>query len=297
VVPRPSAARAAPSRRARRLGLVLGLAAAACWGLGPVATKAALAGFSPEVVGLARLGITAFCLRLLGGRDARWLPRDRWSVLAGVALGVDFLLYNHGVRLTTAALAGLLVNFGQVSNVILGRTVLGEPLTARRLLGAALTLAGVGIINAPAALAEAGSLAGNLLVMLASVAWSTYAVAQRRAPRRGGNLFQLMAPIFTVATLVSVPALLVPAAWHNPGGTGAALMLAVLVGGCTIAPYLFYSHGQEVLDLVVMTVVLASTPIFAVALAWLILGEPVGWPLAAGGAVVLAGILVVAVER
>ena len=60
----------------------------------------------------------ALCFRIarrLG--DALAAAAMRWSALAGVALGIDFLLFNYGVRLTTAAVAGLLVNFGQVANV------------------------------------------------------------------------------------------------------------------------------------------------------------------------------------
>jgi O-acetylserine/cysteine efflux transporter len=284
-------------RHARLAGFALGTAAAACWGLGPVATKGALAGFSPELLGVVRLGAAALFFRTVAGWRTRWLPRDRWSVLAGVALGVDFLLYNYGLGFTTAAVAGLLVNFGQVANVALARLVLGESLTARRLVGCALTLAGVAIVNTTAeTLRGGGSLAGNALVMLASVAWSTYAVAQRRAPR-AGTLFELLAPIFVVATLVSATVLLAPGAWHNPGGRMPVVMLALLVGACTIAPYLLYGRGQELLDVVVITLVLASTPVFAVTLSWLILGEPIGWRVIAGGAVILAGILVVAVER
>ena len=291
---------ASASPRAALSGLALGTAAAACWGLGPVATKAALAGFSPQVLGVTRLAAAAFCFRMLGGAGTRWLPRDTWSALAGVALGVDFLLYNYGLRLTTAAVAGLLVNFGQVSNVVLARAVLGERLTARRVTGAALTLAGVGIVNTRGGgLGDAGSLGGNVLVMLASVAWSIYAVAQRRAPR-ARNVFQLLAPIFVVAALVGMPALLAPETWGNgidPPGQRPVVMLAVLIGACTIAPYLFYGHGQEMLDVIVLTIVLASAPVFAVAFSWLILGEPIGWRVVAGGAVILAGILVVAIER
>src|SRR5262249_10249631 len=100
-------------RRARLAGFALGTCAAAWWGRGRVATKGALAGFSPEVVGVVRLATAAAFFRILAGRGTRWLPGDRWSALAGVALGVDFLLYNYGVRLTSAALAGLLINFGQ----------------------------------------------------------------------------------------------------------------------------------------------------------------------------------------
>jgi O-acetylserine/cysteine efflux transporter len=279
------------------VGLALGTAAAACWGLGPVATKAALAGFSPEILGVTRLVSAALCFRILGGSGTHWLPGDRWSAFAGVALGVDFLLFNHGVRLTTAAVAGLLVNFGQVSNVLLARALLGEDLTARRVTGASLTLAGVGVVNARVGdLAETGNLAGNVLVMLAAVAWSIYAVAQRRAPR-DGNVFQLLAPIFVVAALVSMPALVTAGAWSNPLGQRPVAMLVVLVGACTIAPYLLYGHGQDVLDVIVLTIVLASAPVFTVAFSWLILGEPIGWQVVVGGSVILAGILIVAVER
>jgi drug/metabolite transporter (DMT)-like permease len=285
-------------RRARLAGFVLGTCAAACWGLAPVATKGALAGFSPEMIGVTRLGVAALVFRALGGRETRWVPRDGWSLLAGVALGVDFLCFNYGLRLTTAAVAGLLVNFGQVANVTLARLVLGEPLTARRLVGSALTVAGVVIVNLRDAALDGGSVAGNLLIMAAAVAWSTYAVAQRRSSRTGrGNVFQLMAPIFVIAALVSALALVAPDAWHNPGGGTPAVMLALLIGACTITPYFLYSRGQELLDVVVITIVLSSTPVFAVALSWLVLGESIGWHVLVGGAVILAGIVVVAVER
>ena len=289
--------RQSPRGRSVPAGLAIGTAAAACWGLGPVATKAALAGFSPEILGVTRLACAALCFRIVGGSGTRWLPGDGWSALAGVALGIDFLLFNHGVRLTTAAVAGLLVNFGQVSNVLLARALLGEELTARRITGASLTLAGVGIVNARGGdLADAGSLAGNVLVMLAAVAWSIYAVAQRRAPR-DGNVFQLLSPIFVVAALVSMPALVAASAWSNPLGQRPVVMLVVLVGACTIAPYLLYGHGQELLDVIVLTIVLASAPVFTVAFSWLILAEPIGWQVVTGGSVILAGILVVAIER
>jgi len=283
--------------RARLAGFALGTCAAACWGFGPVATKGALAGFSPEVIGVLRLGITALFFRTLAGRGTPWLPRDGWSLLAGVALGIDFLSFTFGLWFTSAAVAGLLVNFGQVANVVLGRVVLGEPLTMRRLIGSGLTLAGVVIVNLGGPERTGGNLIGNLLVMLAAIAWSTYAVAQRRAPRPSTRIVELLPPIFVVAGLVSAVALVTPHAWENPGGPRPTLMLVLLVTVCTFAPYLLYSRGQELIDLVVMTVVLASTPIFAVLLSWLILDETIGWPVLAGGAVILAGIVVVALER
>ena len=278
-------------------GFVLGTCAAACWGFGPVATKAALGGYSPEVVGIVRLGGAALCFRVLAGRGGRWWPDEPWLVLAGVALGLDFVLFTYGVKLTSAASAGLLVNFGQVANIVLARLVLGEDLTPRRLLGAALTFAGVIMVAASAGdTAASGSLLGNVLIMIAGATWATYAVAQRRAARRS-NVSQLLSPIFVVATLVSALALAAPGAWHDPGGTRPTTMLLAAVAVSTVAPYLLYSHGQELLDVVVLTLVLASTPVFAVGLSWLLLGDVITWRMVAGGVVILAGIVVVALER
>jgi drug/metabolite transporter (DMT)-like permease len=278
-------------------GFVLGTCAAACWGFGPVATKAALAGYSPEVVGVVRLGAAALCFRVLAGAGGRWWPDEPWLVLAGVALGLDFLLFTYGVQLTTAASAGLLVNFGQVASIVLARVVLGEALTPRRLIGAALTFAGVLMVaTSGGETAGSGSLLGNVLIMIAGITWATYSVAQRRAARRS-NVSQLLSPIFVVATLVAALSLGASGAWHDPGGARPTTMLLASVAVSTVAPYLLYSHGQELLDVVVLTIVLASTPVFAVALSWLLLGDVITWQMVAGGIVILVGIVVVALER
>src|SRR5215467_529584 len=99
------------------MGFALALLAAALWGLAPVATKAALAGYSPEVISVVRLAVAAGILRQLGGGPAPWLPRDRWSWISGVALAVDFVLYNYGLRFTSAALSGLVINVEVVSTI------------------------------------------------------------------------------------------------------------------------------------------------------------------------------------
>lgn len=281
-------------------GLLLALLAAALWGLTPIALKGTLAGYSPELVSVVRLVIATAAFRRLGGRKTRWLSAEPWTVLAGVALGADFLIYNYGIRHTTAGLAALVVNIEVVATVLLARGILGEQLTARRVLGAAVTMAGVVVVAAEGAVLGdvfAGEHArGNAIVMLAGVTWSVFAVAQRRAPR-AQNLFQLSAPIFGVAALTTAPMLLTPAAWQNPGGGHATLMFAVLIALCTIAVYAIYGRSQELVDVGVLAIVLASIPVFAVALAWVLLGEAITLRTLWGGAVILAGVLVIATER
>jgi drug/metabolite transporter (DMT)-like permease len=73
-------------------------------------------------------------------------------------------------------------------------------------------------------------------------------------------------------------------------------MLLLLIGLCTIVVYVIYARCQELIAVSVLAVVLATIPIFAVAFAWLILAEPLSARTIAGGAVTLAGILIIATE-
>lgn len=288
---------AAPSpTRLSPYGLILALLAAAFWGLAPVAIKGALEGFSPEIISPIRLGAAAMFFRAAAGPGVPWFPADRWSVIGGLALGIDFILYNYGVRLTTAAVAGLVISIEVVSTIVLAVWLLGERLDARRVVGSVLTLAGVFyVVSEGVSLADliaADRLIGNVLVMLAGISWSLYAVAQRRAPRQ--PLFRLLAPIFVVATLTTVPPLLSPAAWTVRTSGFPILMLLVVTLLSTVAVYVVYARCQELVDVSVLAIVIASIPLFAIAFAWLLLGESISQRVIAGGIAVFAGVLLIA---
>jgi drug/metabolite transporter (DMT)-like permease len=282
-----------------RSGVALALLAAALWGLAPVATKGALAGYSPEMIGVLRLAIAAFVFRRLGGAEAAWFPRDRWSWVSGMALGVDFILYNYGLQLTAAGVSGLVVNVEVVSTIALAVWLLEEQLNRRRIIGSLITLAGVMYVGAADAsfddVTARDHLLGNAMVMAAGMSWSLFAVAQRKAPRTQ-NLFGLLAPIFSVAALTTMPSLLASSAWRNSGGTESTLLLLILVGLSTVAVYIVYARAQQLVDVSVLAIVLAMIPIFAVAFAWLLLNEPLSMQMIVGGAIILGGVLVISTE-
>ena len=281
-------------------GFALAFVGAALWGFTPVATKIALLGYRPEVLSVVRLGVAALLFHRLGGAGTPLLPRDPWSWVAGFALGADFVLYNYGLEITRAGLAGLVINVEVVSGIVLARVLLGEVLTLRRILGGAVTLAGVTFIAAQGVSLDdvmaPETRMGNVIVMLAAITWSVYAVAQAKAPRTG-NSFRLMAPIFVVALAMTLPLLFRAGALGGPGGPYASVMLGVLAFACTGLVYLVYARSQEYLDLTVLTIVLAVIPVFAVGFAWLLLGEPVSPRIIGGGVTVLTGVLLVATER
>ena len=284
----------------RRKGVILALAAAALWGLTPVATKTALEGFSPEFLGFVRLAIAAVLFRLFAGGEAQWFVADVWTWLAGAGLAADFVLYNYGVQRTSANVAGLVINIELFSTIVLVMCILGERLSSRRVLGGAITLAGVLIVTVDGLklsdLTESGRTLGNILVMTAGVAWSLFAVAQRRSPL-GGNLYQRLTPIFSVSALMTAPVLVRKEAWIVKGGILPTVMFIVLTVFGTNVVYWIYARAQDLVEVSVLSILLCTIPVFTVLFAYALLHEVLTVQLFTGGAIIIAGIVVIATER
>lgn len=280
-------------------GLGLAVVGAALWGLAPVAAKRALEAVSPDLLSTIRLGASSVLFYICAGKGARCFVADRWVWMAGIALGLDFVMYSHGLGYTTAAAAGLLVTVEPVATILLAMWLLGERLNRYRLAGSLLTLTGVLIVNLDGVdlrrIGGDGRLFGNLLVMASALAWSVYAVAQRRT-LLGATVFHRLAPIFLVATLATVPNLLRPGAWtihHDPGGWW---MLAVLTLFCTSAVYMVYARAQQLVEVSALAVLLSAIPVFSLIFAALLLDESITRMILLGAALVTCGVLVIALE-
>jgi len=284
----------------RREGIILALLAAALWGLTPVATKGALEGFTPEFLSFVRLVLAATMFRLMSGSGGRWFVSDPWIWLAGAGLGADFILYNYGVQRTSASVAGLVINIELLSTIGFAIWILGERLNARRAIGGALTAAGVLVVSLERVnvsdVLRNDKVRGNILVMLAGIAWSLFAVAQRRTTLKG-DLSHRLTPIFSIAAVVTAPAMLRAGAWNVKPAFGPIVMFLVLAVFGTSVVYWIYARAQELIDVSVLSILLCTIPIFAVVLAYLLLQEPITAKLVEGGGVILSGIILIATEK
>lgn len=287
-------------RRWSWTGALLALFAAALWGLAPVGTKVVLRGFSPEFSGFIRLAAAALLFRLMGGKRTRWFVADIWVWLAGIGLGMDFVLYNYGLQRTEANIAGLVINVEMISTIAFAVYLLGERLSLRRILGSVITLAGVLVVTLDGLrlyeLTAGGRITGNVLVMAAGISWSFFAVAQRRAEYRG-NMFQRLTPIFSIAALTTVPVLLRESAWTFTGGIQPLLVLALLTVFGTNVVYWIYARAQDFIDTSLLAVLLCTMPLFTVVFAFVFLEEVVTFRLLMGAAIIVSGIIVIAMER
>jgi drug/metabolite transporter (DMT)-like permease len=73
------------------------------------------------------------------------------------------------------------------------------------------------------------------------------------------------------------------------------MFIVLAIFGTTVV-YWIYARAQELIDVSVLSMLLCTIPVFAVAFAYVLLREPVTLKLVEGGAVILAGILLIATE-
>lgn len=286
--------------------LAAALAAVTIWGGTPVVTKLAVAGLSLSegalAVGLLRtLLAAAVALPLLvAGRLAPPASSGGRICLVVATLGgyVGFpLLFTLGVARTSAAHGALLLALLPLFTGLMAAVLERRPPGRLWWLGAALALAGcLLLIDQRFGLAAPGaSLEGDLLVILSCLCASAGYVAGAHAGREAGSwaitLWGVLLGgllLLPLAVLLPLPALLAQA---SQGITGAGLWAALLYLSLlsTLLAYAawYWALGQGGVG---RTGLLQfAQPLVGLALAGLLLGEALTWPLLLAAAMILAG--------
>jgi drug/metabolite transporter (DMT)-like permease len=158
-------------------------------GTNPVAVKVAVVEFPPlpfvtirfTLAGLLLLALVA----LLEPRDGRPGRRDLLS-LAGVGLvgvGANNVAFTLGVSMTTASETALIYAAVPIWGILLGLALGLERPTPWGILGVCLAFSGVAVV-VYGGLTGSTSLLGNLLVVVATVCWGSYAVLSLPLLRR-----------------------------------------------------------------------------------------------------------------
>lgn len=216
-------------------------------------------------------------------------------VLAGLAFGVDVVLYNAALGFTTIANASLLGNLSPVA-VVLGGWLLFAERPSRRILGAlALAIGGALMLVLPkftGAAAAPGSLFGDGLAVGAALSYAAYIMAVRRArdSAEAGRISLIASAICAVFCLVASLAL------------GETILPSSLQGWLAVIGLGLVSHalGQGLITLSLgqygasaASLVMVWPAMVAVLAAWALFGEQPSPAQAFGGVAILAAVLMV----
>jgi drug/metabolite transporter (DMT)-like permease len=228
------------------------------------------------------------------------VPRDARFVRLGLFLGLfhivfPYSLVYYGEQRIPSGQAAVLYATLPLMVALLARVVLGDPLTARKLFGIATGIVGVGVIfsdslRGDARHASAHQAAGIVCVLGSVFASSVGSVATKRWSGGYHPVASLLIPFATGAVVSACGALAFEEA--NPLRFDADTWSSIVylaVAGSVVAFGLFFYVIQH-LDVTVVSYQTFIIPIIAVLIGFAFLGETVSPRVAAGAALILAGI-------
>lgn len=243
---------------------------------------------------------TAILLPLLAIREGRLPPIDRRQLGAIAALGLTgVFLFNYfffaGLEHISASRAALIVSLNPVGTAVAMWLFFDERLRALQWLGIGLALVGVAVVLSHGDLASlfAGAIGfGDILVFGTVLSWSAYTILGRRVM---GRLSPLAMTTYSAA--VGTPMLLLGAILERPWAALAQLplrgWLAVVYAGffATVLAFLFFNEGVRRIGPSRAAIFINLVPVFGVAIAATLLGEPLLASIVVGGALALVGVM------
>jgi DME family drug/metabolite transporter len=291
------------SRPTRLAGYLFALSAGAVWGTtGPLSTALYRAGEEITGIGYWRLvvGFGGLLVYSLFHRNLFRIEPKAWLIAGagGGALTALFeVAYQFGIAGTGVASAAALLYIAPVLVAVLAQPILGEKLTALRVVlafvvmaGAALTVLGgsQGAGAAPITLPSlAAGIAGGLFAMVAYAGMTL--VARYAVPRYGARqvLFLEMAGAIFVLGIV------LPLAGYplvRPHGASAWTYVVLLALGPVLAANFLFFAALKRIDAAPTAVAATVEPVVGTLLAWSLLGQhlpAIGW---LGLAMVVGGV-------
>ncbi len=284
------------------------LLAAVCFGTTGTAQALGPDGASPVAVGAGRVAVGAAALLLVAALSAagaragedglhrlRHVARRRAVWAGGLGVAGYQLTFFLAVHLTGVAV-GTVVALGSAP-VVTGALAwaIGRRRPGRRWAAAtALAAAGLAVLTLSAGTGQVRPL-GVVLALGAGVSYAVYTLGTKQLLDTGVPSPTAVAAVFTAGAVLLAPSFLViPVAWMGTWRGAATVLWLGLVP--TALAYVLFARGLRRLSAAEVSTLTLAEPLTAAAFGILLLGEPLTTSTLAGGALLLAGLGVLAVR-
>ena len=269
------------------------LGAALLWAAAPTGNKWALADISVAEVVAFRIVAGATFLWSVGlalGRSFRWrgpLPLvmgilEPWLVTFFAVLGLEH---------TSAVNAAVVWGITPLTQPLLARAVLKEPLQASVMLGAVLAVAGVSLLFMAKSLDGTGSLLGDFFLICAVASAAVNQLIARRIALRYRQPTAVTAYQLLSASLLALVylAIFVPPSTAYAGADNSTYAVLCFLALATAAPFFLYNYALQSLSVGRASLFGPLTGPLGVVIATLAFGEPVDAVIVAAIVIALAG--------
>jgi len=276
------------------LGLLAAAATGVQVGAAITATRYVAADISPASLAFLRYAIGVACLvPTLAFVRARFARRDILPIAAlGIGqFGILIALLNFGLKTVPAGRGALIFASFPLLTLMFAALVGRERVTLAKLAGILVTLIGVAFALGDKILG-AGTLGGELLILASAATGAVCSVLYRPYLQRYPTL-----PVSTFAMAAAMIALLVPAlagdlATAPAHLSGRAWAAIVFIGLSSGSFYVLWLWALKTIAATRATIFMSLSPVTAVLLGAIFLGEPLTVLMIAGVACVAAGLWV-----
>lgn len=272
------------------------------WGASFIATKIALRDAHPATIILLRFALGAAILwfaiwhgrmfQRIGARDLVYL-----AMLGFIAVPLHQTLQAMGLLYTTASSMGWIIALIPVFTAILAWLFLGEPLSARKVIGSILAFSGAVFVVTRGVLSpdtlRLPSTFGDTLAVLSALNWAVFQVASKPILRRLPPTLA-MAYLMLLGGIVILP-LTIPQTLSDWSHLTFDSWLAILFLGifCSGLGYLIWYDALAKIDASQLSSLSYIQPLITLLIAAILLGETITPAIVLGGAVILVGVYLV----
>lgn len=259
------------------------------WALNPIITRYLIHNdkIDPETLTFLRFLIATFFLyiwtKLSNQLKAKKLnfsrTRNIYLIIAGIALSVNLIFYNIGLKYTTASFAVLLERFSIIVMIILSYFVFKEKLNLSKSIGFILTIIGVVLVTTQGqnlkSIFSSIYFLGNILILLAGVTWGIYAVFQKISISKH-NIIESMVPILFTGMLFSGIYLCFNLSRILLSIDVLTIILILFLGiGPTAMAYSLFAKGSKIIKMNSIAIFLSFTMVISLILSNLLLNESI----------------------
>lgn len=223
------------------------------------------------------------------------LIRRNWLaylILGGVGITGFNLLFFEAMNTTTADNAALIMATNPLITTILAALILRERATIQQLIALPIALFGVTVVITEGDLSHLMSLrvvTGDWLMLGADIAWAFYNVLSRRLMPKESSAIVNTTLVMAAGALILTTGAIVHGGPIQMPSPMAAIALALMVVGGTVAFYLFWNIGIQRLGSGRTAIFMNLVPVFAM-LTGIALGTLPTAAQLVGGVIVLGGL-------
>jgi drug/metabolite transporter (DMT)-like permease len=215
-------------------------------------------------------------------------------IAVGLILALHFASWITSLSYTTVASSVIFVHVDPIFVALLSRLLLGERLTAGRLLG--VMTATLGAITIGLGDLRLGNLYGDLLSLLGALTLALYLIAGRSLRRRL-SLVEYVTPLYATSALILLLGCLISGVSLHPYPPKEYLLFLSIALIPMILGHTLFNWALRYIEAPVVSVSLLGEPIGASLLALFILCETPPITTVMGGALTLLGIYITASKQ